>query len=46
MLWFVDNRDFAQIGDGLSRVGLSAAEVGGVMGENWLRFYEGGFGVG
>ena len=49
--WFADNRDFAQIGDGLSRAGLSragfsAAEVEGVMGENWLRFYEGGFGEG
>ena len=44
--WFADSRDFAQIGDGLSRAGFSAAEVEGVMGENWLRFYEGGFGVG
>lgn len=42
--WFRDNRDFGQIRAGLRRVGMSAAEVDGVMGANWLRFFTNGFG--
>jgi len=42
--WFRDNRDFDAIETGLRAVGFSDAEVAGVMGENWLRFFEDGFG--
>jgi microsomal dipeptidase-like Zn-dependent dipeptidase len=42
--WFRDNRDFARIEDGLRAVGLGPAEVAGVMGENWLRFFDESFG--
>ena len=42
--WFKDNRDFSNIEAGLRDVGLGDAEVAGVMGENWLRFYGKSFG--
>lgn len=42
--WFRDNRDFGNIENGLAEVGLSATDIGKVMGENWLKFYEAGFG--
>jgi microsomal dipeptidase-like Zn-dependent dipeptidase len=42
--WFVDNRDFGTVEDGLRATGLSDAEVAGIMGENWLRFYDESFG--
>ncbi|MEP4198717.1 MAG: membrane dipeptidase [Aliishimia sp.] len=42
--WFADNRDFGNISQGLSDVGFSAKEVAAIMGDNWLRFYETGFG--
>lgn len=42
--WFNDNRDFDNIENGLRTVGLSDADVGKVMGENWLRFYDDNFG--
>jgi microsomal dipeptidase-like Zn-dependent dipeptidase len=42
--WFQDNRDFPGIAAGLRGVGLSEAEVAGVMGENWLRFFDQSFG--
>ncbi len=41
--WFVDNRDFAQIEQGLRAVGMNEEEVAGVMGNNWLRFFEQSF---
>ncbi|MFD2738004.1 membrane dipeptidase [Sulfitobacter aestuarii] len=41
--WFRDNRDFGNIEAGLSAVGFSAEEVAGIMGENWLRFYDESF---
>jgi len=37
--WFQDNRDFANISAGLAAVGMSADEIAGIMGGNWLRFY-------
>lgn len=37
--WFTDNRDFGNIRTGLLGVGLSVAEVDGIMGNNWYRFY-------
>ncbi len=38
--WFEDNRDLPNIAEGLSQVGFSQAEIDGIMGENWLRFYD------
>ncbi len=42
--WFVDNRDFGNIRNGLLAVGMSTSEVDGIMGDNWLRFYNSNFG--
>ena len=42
--WFRDNCDFSNIEAGLRAVGLSDDEVAGIMGENWLRFYDRSFG--
>jgi microsomal dipeptidase-like Zn-dependent dipeptidase len=42
--WFRDSRDFGNIETGLRATGLSDGEVAGVMGENWLRFYDANFG--
>lgn len=41
--WFRDNRDFKNIRKGLGAVGFSKSEVDGIMGENWLAFYETSF---
>ena len=37
--WFRDNRDFANIENGLRATGLNADEIAGIMGDNWYRFY-------
>ncbi len=42
--WFQDNRHFGAIEAGLRNTGLSENEVAGVMGGNWLRFFEQNFG--
>ena len=42
--WHRDNRDFPGFAAGLAAAGLSAAEVDGVMGGNWARFYAESFG--
>ncbi len=41
--WFKDNRHFGNIATGLLEYGFSEAETAGVMGENWLRFYDNNF---
>jgi microsomal dipeptidase-like Zn-dependent dipeptidase len=41
--WFNDNRDFANIRTGLRATGLSEDEVDGIMGDNWLRFFDQNF---
>lgn len=41
--WFRDNRDFGNIEQGLRRVGFSDAEVAGLMGGNWHRFFDENF---
>lgn len=41
--WFKDNRDFGAIRAGLSDAGLPASMVDGIMGDNWVRFYETAF---
>ena len=38
--WFRDNRDWDGIADGLRAVGFSETETAGILGENWLRFWE------
>jgi len=42
--WFRDNRDLPGLADGLRAVGFSEAETAGIMGGNWLRFYDASFG--
>ena len=42
--WFHGNLDFGTIEAGLRAAGLSDTDVAGVMGENWLRFYDTSFG--
>ena len=42
--WFRDNRDFGNIEAGLRAAGFNADEVAGIMGGNWLRFFERSFG--
>jgi microsomal dipeptidase-like Zn-dependent dipeptidase len=42
--WFRDNRDLRGLADGLRRTGLSAGEVEGILGGNWLRFFAASFG--
>ena len=42
--WFRSNLHFADIARGLRDVGLDARTVAGVMGGNWLRFFERSFG--
>ena len=42
--WFTDNRDMPNIAKGLAAVGFSQPEVDGIMGGNWLRFYDASFG--
>ena len=41
--WFRDNRDFGNIEQALEKTGFSKPEVAGIMGGNWLRFYETSF---
>jgi microsomal dipeptidase-like Zn-dependent dipeptidase len=41
--WFGSNLDFDNIAEGLRAAGFSAAEVDGLMGENWLRFFDASF---
>jgi membrane dipeptidase len=43
--WFHDNRDFGTLRDGLLATSLTETDVDGIMGENWLRFYETSFGA-
>ena len=42
--WFCDNRDFGNINKGLLAAGFSSQEADGIMGDNWLRFYDLSFG--
>jgi len=41
--WFTDNRDFPNFERGLRDVGFDEGEVAGLMGDNWLRFFEENF---
>lgn len=42
--WFNDNRDFGNIRAGLKATGMNDAEVDGIMGDNWYRFFDKNFG--
>ncbi len=42
--WFQDNRHFDNLENGLKQTGFSEIEIAGIMGENWLRFYDASFG--
>jgi len=42
--WFQDNRHFVALASGLRQQGFSAAEIAGIMGENWLNFFDTSFG--
>lgn len=42
--WFIDNRDFGNLRTGLLGVGFSESEVDGILGGNWLSFYDASFG--
>ena len=42
--WFNDNRDFANVRQGLLNVGFDEEDVAKVMGNNWLRFFDENFG--
>lgn len=41
--WFQDNRSFANIETGLRSAGFSQQDIGLIMGENWLRFFDENF---
>lgn len=42
--WFRDNRDFGNIEAGLRKTGMNEAEISGLMGGNWYRFFAENFG--
>ena len=42
--WFHDNRHFVALADGLRQQGFSEAEIAGIMGDNWLHFFDISFG--
>jgi microsomal dipeptidase-like Zn-dependent dipeptidase len=42
--WFTSNRDFGNIAEGLAAAGFSGEEVEGIMGRNWLDFFDRSFG--
>ena len=42
--WYCDNRDFPNLENGLKAVGFSNDEVNGILGENWLKFFDESFG--
>ncbi len=41
--WFKDNTDFPNLADGLQKVGFNDSEIAGLMGDNWLRFFDENF---
>ena len=43
--WFQDNRHWGTIREGLLKIGFTQAETDGLMGGNWLRFYDENFGA-
>ena len=43
--WFASSSNYPKIAHGLVETGFSEAEVAGIMGGNWLRFFEQSFGA-
>ena len=41
--WFNGNKDFPNIATGLREIGFSSQETDGIMGRNWLRFFDSSF---
>lgn len=41
--FYRDNRDFGKLAQGLRKASFSEAEVGAIMGGNWLAFYDASF---
>ena len=41
--WFQDNRNFGNIQNGLRKTGKNEAEIAGIMGGNWYRFFTDNF---
>jgi len=41
--WFQDSRGFANIAEGLRAAGFAAADVEGILGANWQRFFRAAF---
>ncbi|MFK7853898.1 MAG: membrane dipeptidase [Granulosicoccus sp.] len=41
--WFVDNRDFGNIEQGLANLGMNEGEIAALMGDNWYRFFQENF---
>jgi microsomal dipeptidase-like Zn-dependent dipeptidase len=41
--WFQDCRGFADLAEGLRRAGFAAADVEGILGTNWQRFFRAAF---
>ena len=42
--WFLSNRDFGNLREGLLATGFSGEEVAAIMGGNWARFFAASFG--
>ena len=41
-VWFRDNRDFLTLADGLKAAGLPTEHVAGILGDNWMSFWQRG----
>jgi microsomal dipeptidase-like Zn-dependent dipeptidase len=41
--WFGDNRDFPGLALGLLAAGISQTEVAGLLGDNWMNFWQEAF---
>ena len=42
-VWFCDNRDFLTLAGGFKAAGLPAEHVAGILGDNWMAFWQRGF---
>ena len=42
--WFQDNRHLPALAEGLKDQGFAASEIAGIMGDNWLAFFDASFG--
>ncbi|MBT3556130.1 MAG: membrane dipeptidase [Rhodospirillales bacterium] len=42
--WFANNEDFGNVTQGLADIGFNTGEIDGIMGGNWVNFYDTSFG--